>query len=485
MNWKLLQGLLGRLFIAYGLVMIAPIMTAVYYREYTVRGFAPTAAVLVLLGLTMLKKGSRIQERFSPREGLVIVALIWLTTSLFGACAFYLTGYFPSFIDAFFESVSGLTTTGASVLPDLETMPRSIVFWRSISHWLGGMGIIVLFIIFLPNIGMGAVHLFNTEVPGPLAEKVMPKIKDTARTLWLIYSAMTVLCALLLLLAGMPIFEALNHALALVSGGGFSTRTAGVSSFHSLAVELIFVIFMFLNAINFNLYIHAWRHRSLLSFNDPEFKLYGAIIAFAFCFVTLSLVIQQQMEFFTAVRQSLFQVVAMSTTTGYATVDYNQWPAFAQFVLFVLMFAGGCSRSTAGGIKIVRVLVLFKLAWTQMKQAIHPRLVVNILIRDKVVDYNILAKVGGFVFLYFIVFFVASLLLTITGLEIFDAMAAAIASLSNVGIGFGLSGPMANYASIAPFGKLVLTICMLIGRLEVLPFLVFLQPAFWKPIKKW
>ncbi|NLL53291.1 MAG: TrkH family potassium uptake protein [Peptococcaceae bacterium] len=484
MNLKLLQAIIGRLFAVYGLVMIAPALVAIYYQENAFRGFAPVAAVLIVLGL-ILVKGGRIQEKIGPREGLTAVVATWLLASLFGALAFYLSGCFPSFIDALFEAVSGLTTTGATVLPNLEIMPRSILFWRSLSHWLGGMGIIVLFIVLLPNIGMGAVHLFNVEVPGPVADKVMPKIRDTARVLWLIYTSMTVLSGVLLWLAGMPLFEALNHALTLVSGGGFSTRTAGVSSFNSLAVEFIVVIFMLLNATNFNLYIHAWRHRSLRSFNDPEFKLYGIIIASAFCLVTLSLMVQSEMTIFTAVRQSIFQVVAMSTTTGYAIADYNHWPIFAQFVLFMLMIVGGCSRSTAGGIKIVRILCLFKMAWAQIKQAIHPRLVVNIVVHDKVVDSNTLAKVGGFFFLYTIISCCATLLLTAAGLEIFDAMAATIASLSNVGIGFGAVGPMANYAFLGLGGKIVLIFCMLIGRLEILPLLVLFQPAFWKSKRKW
>ncbi len=484
MNVILLETILGRLLTAYGLIMVIPLIVALYYQESAVWAFFWAVLITAGIGLVMRFHG-KVDGKVGIREGFAAVGGAWVLASLFGALPYVISGDIPSYIDAVFETTSGLTTTGASVLTDLESFPRSILLWRSLTHWLGGMGIIVLFIVLLPNIGIGAVHLFNAEVPGPISEKVLPKIKDTAIVLWTIYAGFTLVEVLLLCFAGMSLFDAVNHAFATMATGGFSTRTASVAAFESVAIELIIVLFMFIAGMNFNIFIHAWRQRTLNVFKDTEFKYYLIFVALAFVFVSGNLVIQQGTDLLSAMRQAIFQVVSIMTTTGFATADFDQWPGLAKMILFFLMFIGGSAGSTAGGIKVARIIVLMKMGWAQLKQVIHPRLVVNIVVQDKVMDSYVLSTVGRFFFLFIFIFIIASLLLAGTGLQPFDAMSASIATLGNVGPGFGVIGPMVNYAPISPFGKIVLTLCMLLGRLELFTLLVFLQPEFWKSRKSW
>jgi trk system potassium uptake protein TrkH len=340
MNVILLEAILGRLLTAYGLVMLIPLGVAVYCKESALWAFLFTIGITVALGILMRLHG-KIQGKMGVREGFAAVAGAWILASLFGALPYVLSGDIPSYIDAVFETASGLTTTGASVLTDLENFPRSILLWRSLTHWLGGMGIIVLFIVLLPNIGIGAVHLFNAEVPGPISEKVLPKIKDTALVLWSIYAGFTLLEIILLCLAGMTFYDSVNHAFATMATGGFSTRTASVAAFDSAAIELIIVFFMIIAGANFNIFIFALRQRSLKVFKDTEFKYYIFIVVLAFLAVTGSLVFQQGTGLLPAMRQSIFQVVSIMTTTVFATADFDQWPGLAKLILFFLMFVGG------------------------------------------------------------------------------------------------------------------------------------------------
>jgi len=484
MNIKLLEAILGRLLTAYGFILAVPLAIALFYREEAYFSFLLTMVISFALGFFLYLRG-RIEGKIRIREGFAAVAGVWVLASLFAALPFYISGVVPTYIDAVFEAISGLTTTGASVIDVLETLPRSILFWRSLTHWLGGMGIIVMFIVLLPNIGIGAVHLFNAEVPGPITEKVFPKIKDTALVLWMIYTGFTLICFLFLWAAGMPLFDSVNHALSTMASGGFSTRTASIAAYKSVAIELILIFFMILAGSNFNLFVYAWRHRTWRPFKDPEFKFYIYLILIASVVITLSLIWQNGFGLFSALRYSLFQVVTVITTTGFASTDYDQWPGLAKLVLFLLMFIGGCSGSTAGGLKVSRILLLFKMGWAQIKQAIHPRLVVSISVQNQVVNPNILSAVGGFFFLYISIFGIGSLLVAATGLETFEAMSAVAATLGNGGPGFGIIGPMLNYGSLSEFAKIILSLCMLLGRLELFTLLVFLQPAFWKPKKSW
>lgn len=479
MNVTLLENILGRLLMAFSITMAVPLMIALFYRESAVWSFLISLVTTGVIGTAMFFHG-KIEGKIGVRDSFAVVGGAWILASLFAALPFILSGVVPSYIDAVFEAVSGLTTTGASVLSNLEILPRSILFWRSLLHWIGGMGIIVMFIVLLPNLGIGNARIFYSETPGPLDEKIVPKIKDTAMILWRIYFGLTLINIILLMVAGMSFFDAVNHAFATMATGGFSTRSASIAAYNSVPIELITTLFMFIAGANFSLFIQVWKQRSLRPLRDTELKYYFLIVLISTLIITASLVIQHGAGSLPALRQSGFQVVAIMTTTGFASADFDQWPGIAKMVLFFLMFIGACAGSTAGGIKVSRIVLLVKMGLAQLKQAIHPRLVVNIVVQDRVMDNTVLANVGRFFFVYILTFSLGSILVTATGLEPFDAMSAVVATLSSVGPGFGVVGPMVTYAPLHPFAKGVLTACMLLGRLELFTLLVFLQPDFWR-----
>lgn len=484
MNFTLLRAIQGRLLTAYGMIMLIPLLLGIYDNDPAVPAFALTALVTIVLGLILWKKG-HMKDQMGLREGFATVAGIWILASFIGAFPYYLSGYIPNYLDALFETTSGFTATGATILSDIEILPRSLLLWRSLSHWLGGMGIIVFFILLLPRMGMGAVHLFKAEITGPDKERVSPKIRQTAMLLWGIYSGLTISVIILLKLAGMPLFDAINHAFSCMATGGFSTKNASIGAYNSWLIELILIIFMTLSGINFTIYINTWRKGRINLIRNTELKVYLAIILLATSVVTLSLILQGGYEWSFALRGAAFQVVSVMTTTGFAITDFDIWPSLAKMLLFFLMFIGGCAASTSGGLKVARIVLLFKMGVVQIKQAIHPQLVTNVFSAGKVVDPLILRNVTRFFFLFILTFVCASTILAAVGFEPFDAMGAAIAALGNVGPGFGVVGPATTYASVLPLGKIVMIICMFLGRLELMTFLVLLQPDFWRNKSNW
>lgn len=479
MNVTLLENILGRLLMAFSITMAVPLLMALFLKESAMWSFLISLLITGIIGAVLFLHG-KIDGKIGVRDSFAVVGGAWIFASLFGALPFVLSGVAPTYIDALFETVSGLTTTGSSILSNLEYLPRSIILWRSLLHWIGGMGIIVMFIVLLPNLGIGNARIFYSETPGPLDEKIVPKIKDTAMILLRIYFGLTVLNIILLLAAGMSFFDSVNHAFATMATGGFSTRSSSIAAYNSFPIELVITIFMFIAGANFSLFIQVWKQRSLKPLRDAELKVYFLIVVVSALIIAASLVIQQGTGSLYALRHSVFQVVTIMTTTGFASTDFDQWPGIAKLVLFFLMFMGACAGSTAGGLKVARIVLLVKMGLAQLKQAIHPRLVVNIVVQDRVMDNTVLANVGRFFFVYILTFSLGSILVAATGLEPFDAMSAVIANLSNVGPGFGVVGPMVTYAPLHPFAKGVLTACMLLGRLELFTLLVFLQPDFWR-----
>ena len=484
MNVKLVLGILGRLLTVYALTMAVPLTVSAFCADTSWRAFFITILITGLSGLIMMIRGSQ-SGRMGLREGFFIVAAAWLLTSLYGALPFFLTQSVPTYIDAVFETASGLTTTGASIINDVEILSPGILLWRSLTHWLGGMGIIVLFIVLLPNIGTGAVHLFNAEVPGPIAERVLPRIRDTAVTLWKIYTVFTLVEIALLVLAGLTFFDAVNHAFATLATGGFSTKNASIKHFDNLAVELIIVLFMFLAGGNFAIYLQAWRKKTFKPFRNTEFKVYLLIILGATLIIAGNLWLTAEADPGSALRLALFQVVSIMTTTGFATANFDEWPSLAKFILFILMFIGGSAGSTAGGIKVSRLVLLSKAAWAELIRGIHPRVVISIKSEGKNVDPATLNTITVFFFLYVSLFTAATVLLAGTGLEPFDAMSAVAATLGNIGPGFGVVGPTTTYAGINLFGKTILTLCMLLGRLELFTLLILIRPEFWRTHRSW
>lgn len=445
--------------------------------------FVLSIIITLVMGLILLAYGKK-DGRMGVREGFVIVAGAWLLTSLTGALPYALSGAVPTYLDGLFESVSGLTTTGASVIDNVEILPKSILLWRSLTHWLGGMGIIVLFIVFLPNM-TGAVHLFNAEVTGPTSERVLPRIRDNALKLWQIYFGLTVAQIFLLIIVGMNWFDAINHSFATMATGGFSTKNTSIAYYDNLWIELIIIVFMIIAGVNFSLYYQAWRSGLNKIFKDIEFQFYLLIIIVSTLLIALSLWWTMGIDGGNSLRQALFQVASIITTTGFATANFDQWPSATKIILLCLMFIGGSAGSTAGGMKVSRIVLLFKLGWVELRRAIHPKAVINVRFAKKTVDPVIFNTVAVFFFLFLSIFAVATLLLAAIGLEPLDAMSAVVATLGNVGPGFGVIGPTTTFSSINAFGESVLILCMLLGRLELFTLLVLVQPEFWRSRKGW
>ncbi len=480
MKTKLVLDILGRLLIAFAVFMLFPLIYAVIHQESVQIVILESICLTGLAGLSMVKIGSN-QGNIGVREGFLIVAGAWLLTGFFGSFPFWLSKAVPSYLDAWFETVSGLTTTGASIINDVESLPGSIILWRSMTHWLGGMGIIVLFVAFLTNIGVGAVNLLRAEIPGPKVERVMPRIRHTAITLWLLYTAFTVAEIILLAAAGMSWFDAVNHTFATLATGGFSTKNASIKHYDSYTIELIIVFFMFLAGGNFSLYFLVWKKGLKRIFRDTEFRAYCMIIVCSVLIIAGTLYLHSQDSWLLHLRQALFQVVSVMTTTGFATADFDQWPSLAKMILFMLMFIGGCAGSTAGGIKVIRLIILSKDAIGALVRAVHPRIIRSIRVDNNAVEFDVITATAQFFYIYITTYIVSVLLVAATGMSAFDSMSAVAATLGNIGPGFGVVGPTTTYATVAPFAKFILTIDMLLGRLELFTLLVLLHPEFWQP----
>ena len=484
MDYRSTISILGRLTVGYGFCILIPGLLSLYGGESAWKALLVSAFISVVLGAVMIM-ARREHNHVGIREGFAIVGGGWIMASLLGALPYTLSGILPNYVDAVFETVSGLTTTGASVITNLEIIPNGILLWRSLTHWLGGMGIIVLFIAFLPEIGAGAIHMFRAEVPGPTADRVVPRLRDTAIALWGIYTILTVVQIALLLLAGMPLFDSVNHTFATMATGGFSTKNASILHYDSLAIELIIVLFMTIAGGNFGLYFLVWKKGLRVLLHDLEFKAYLAIMGLATLFMAGNLVMISGQPAGQALRDALFTSSSIMTTTGFVTADFDQWPSFSKFILLLLMFIGGCAGSTAGAIKVIRFLLLGKQSWTELKRDLHPKMVFAVKIDGKPVAQNLLQVTGQFFFIYMLSFVLAVLLVSATGMEAWEAMGAVAATLGNVGPGFGVVGPTCNYSSQSDFVKIVLSSCILLGRLELFTLLIFLRPEFWRAHRNW
>lgn len=415
------------------------------------------------------------------KDSFLVVALIWILASFIGALPFYLSGTVPTFTDAFFESSSGFTTTGASVLSDIEAVPRGILFWRSLTHWLGGMGIIVLSLAILPFLGVGGMELFKAEVPGPIPEKITPRIQQTALYLWGVYAFLTAAETALLLLGGMNLFEALTHTFGTVATGGFSPLNRSVGQYGSAYFEWVITIFMFLSGVNFVLHYRMLRRDFRPLARDEEFRLYLWIVLGCTAVISAVLLFGGHYDSITeAVRYSAFQVVSIITTTGYVTADYELWPTYTQFILLLLMFVGACAGSTGGGIKNLRLMVLARHVRAELSSILHPKAIVHVRVGGKPVGREIIASVTSFFILYIAIFTAGTLFMTILDLDLITAMSSVAATLGNIGPGLGDVGPMQNYAAIPDSGKWVLSLCMMMGRLELYTVVLLLLPETWK-----
>ena len=421
----------------------------------------------------------KIKFSMSIKQTFVIVAMSWVVMSFLGSVPLFMSGYFASYMDALFESVSGFTTTGATILSEVENLPRSVNMLRCLTHWIGGMGIVTLTVALMPLLGVGGFQLIKAETTGPEKGKVTARITTTAKVLWIIYLGFTVAETIALKLAGMDFVDALSHAFATLGTGGFSTRNASIGTYNSLAVEIIITVFMFLAGINFSLFVYLFQGKVKDIFSNAEFKAYLGILLVSLIGITIS-VIPYYGGFGKSLRYSSFQAVSIMTTTGFGTADYLQWPVIAQFFLFMLFFVGGCSGSTSGGIKVVRWVVLTKQLNNETKRMLHPHGIFTIRLNGKVSSKDIVLSVTSFMFLYFVMIAISVFIGCLGKLDILSSVTGALSMVGNVGPAFGILGPTANYGALPVFVKLWYCFAMLAGRLELYTMIIFFMPSYWK-----
>ena len=461
-----------------GLFMLFPLAWALYYGEGDALPLFWSFLATTGSGALVWRLSPRPAE-ITVRESFAVVTFGWLGAALFGSLPFILSGSIPSFTDAFFETMSGFTTTGASILTDIESLPHGVLFWRSLTHWLGGMGIIVLSLAVLPMLGIGGMQLYKAEIPGPVAEKLAPRIGQTAKILWTVYALISALETLALLLAGMNLFDALCHTFGTMATGGFSTKNASIAHYGGL-VQWIIILFMLIAGANFSLHYYALRGRFRNYWRSEEFRFYLLIMLVGTVVLAADNLATIHPNPIVGLRASIFQAVSITTTTGFVTADYEKWSASAQFILLLFMFIGGCAGSTGGSVKVLRVMVLFKQGLAEVRKLLHPRAVVPVRVDGQVVSPELSLNILGFTFLYLFLFSMASITMALLGLDLVSAIASVAATLGNVGPGLGSVGPTDNYAHVVPAGKWLLSFLMLLGRLEIYTVLVLFSRDFWR-----
>lgn len=460
--------------------MMLGIPFSLYYGDKDVIVLLGCGLGTSLVGVILFLLTREHEKDLRKREGYIVVSIGWLVMSLFGAIPFVVHGSIPSYTDAFFETMSGFTTTGASILNDIESMPHGLLFWRSMTQWIGGMGMIVLSIAILPILGIGGMQLFVAEVPGPTKDKIHPRVRETAKRLWGIYLLFTIVETCLLLLGGMNLFDAINHSFTTMATGGFSTKQASIAAYDSPFIHYVMILFMFIAGTNFTLHYHLL-HRNFKSvFENDEFRFYLKIIGLVVLIVVGGLLLEEYAGFEKTFRDALFQVVSIVTTTGYVTADYELWGTFFQVLFFLLLFTGGCAGSTGGGIKMVRHYILIKNSIIELKRLIHPRAVIPVRFNKGTVASDIISNVLAFFLFYIFVFVAGTLIMSIIGLDFLTAVGATATSIGNVGPAIAGVGPTLNFANIPDLGKWVLSFLMLMGRLELFTVLIIFSPAFWQ-----
>lgn len=460
--------------------LLVPTGVSLAYGEAEVQAFLLSALICGGIGLGGLALFRSQRKEIGHREGFAIVGLGWLVVCLLGALPYLFAGTFSSLVNACFESTSGFTTTGATVIEDLEILPKGILFWRSLTHWLGGMGIILLSMAILPMLGVGGMQLYRAEVPGPVADRLKPRIRETAKTLWMVYVLISVLEVVFLLIGGMSLFDAVCHTFGTMATGGFSTHNASISHYGSAYIDGVITFFMFVAGANFALHYQLLRGNPRRYLQDPEFRFYLFSILFITGGVSLLLWGGSYDTGTASFRYAVFQVVSILTTTGYVTADYEQWSLAVQYILFALMFFGGCAGSTGGSVKCIRILLLLKQAYKEIYRLIHPHAVSTIKLGKKTVPPDVMESVLGFSLVYLGIFVVASLLMSWLGLDFKSALSSVAACIGNVGPGLGMVGPVKTYLPIVPTGKWILILCMILGRLEIFTLLILFLPQFWK-----
>ena len=482
MNFRILFKILSRVLLIEDGLLLLPLLTAALYGE-SVLPFLWTILLVLAAALILFFLGQKAEGIVRTREGFVSVALSWILMGLLGALPFVFSGAIPNYIDALFETISGFTTTGASILPEVESLPRGILFWRSFSHFIGGMGVLVFMMAVLPVDDAHSMHLMRAEVPGPVKGKLVPRMRQTARILYGIYIAMTLVEAVLLLCGGLSLFDALTTAFGTTATGGFGVRNASIAAFGSAYVEVVVSIFMFLAGINFNLFYIVLLKRSIKGFRSEELLWYIVIVAFAT--ITISLNIAPLYgSYAETLRYSFFQVCSITTSTGYATADFDLWPSYSRTLILLLMIVGACAGSTGGGTKVARLMILIKSSLSELRHQLFPRSVTRCTLDGERLDGAVVRSTLAYYALYALIVMVSTLLLSLQGFDFETTITSVISCMSNIGPGLGRVGPTCSYALWNAPAKLLLSLCMLLGRLEIFPVVLLFSPDVWVAQKK-
>ncbi len=472
--------IVGAINIVVAAAMLVPLGVALLYGDGDALFFLYSIAIALVVGGAMFLSVRGGKYEIGHREGFLVVAFSWITASLSCAIPFIISGYFPSFVDAVFEAVSGITTTGASVLNDIEGLPHGLLFWRSMIHWLGGIGIVVLSLAILPLLGVGGMQLYKAEFSVISSDKFAPRIKEMVRIILAVYLVLSVSLTVILLLLGMGPFDALTHMFSTVATAGYSTRAASIGAYNSVYIEAVIIFFMFISATSFALHYRFVKEGFKVFTESPEFKFYFFVTLGAVVLVAISLALNGHGSIFKSFRDSAFQVVSVITTTGFSTVDFGIWPAFGQTVLLALMFMGGCVGSTTGSMKAIRILLMIKMGYKEIYRLIHPHAVIPLKLGGRVVPREVLRGVMGFTILFLLAFVLSSALLAWQGADLVTAISSAASTITNFGPALGQAGPMSNFAFFPDLSKWILILNMLLGRLEIYALIIIFVPAFWR-----
>lgn len=479
-NWKVLFNILGLLLVFNGSFMLLCLPVSFFYENNAWQALLSASGISALTGaLTWWLTRKQQNKELRSKDGYLVVTLGWLLMSFFGSLPYVLSGAIPTYPDAFFESISGFTTTGATILTDIEVLPKDILFWRSLTQWIGGMGIIVLAVAILPILGIGGMQLFIAEAPGVTPDKLKPRIRDTAKRLWIIYIGLTLIETALLMFGGMSFYEAINHGLTTMATGGFSPKNASIAFYDSAYLQYVITIFMFLAGTSFSLTYFASKGALDKVWQNEEFRYYLFSVLIIIFITSVGIYAFSDQGIEQSFRDAAFQVVSVISTTGYITADYTAWAPLLTVIFFLLMFVGGSAGSTAGGVKIVRHMVLLKNSILEMKRQVHPSAIIPVRVNGKAVTQDITFNVLAFFIIYVTVFAIGSVVMALIGVDFLTAIGAVATSLGNVGPGLGTVGPVDNFAGIPAAGKWFLSLLMLLGRLELFTVLILLTPYFW------